>query len=104
VQAGGRDLLFYSGNNWDSSSYGVGVAACAGPSGPCTDLSAKPILTSGNGVSGPGSVSVFTDSSGGWWMAFDGWIPGAVGYPNSRCFFIRSLDITAAVPVVGSAP
>ena len=104
VAVGGRDLLFYSGNNWDTSGYGVGVASCAGPLGPCTDLSPRPLLSSAAGVSGPGSVSVFSDATGGWWIAFDGWISGAVGYPNSRSLFVHRLDLSGAVPVVGAAP
>ena len=37
VTSGGRYFLFYSGNNWNSADYGVGVATCTGPLGPCTD-------------------------------------------------------------------
>ena len=104
VETGGRYLLFYSGNYWGSSNYGVGYATCSGPLGPCTDASPQPILASGSGVSGPGGESVFTDTSGSTWIAFAGWTPSQVGYPHSREFYLRRLSLSGAVPSVGGAP
>jgi len=103
VETGGRYLLFYSGNYWGSSNYGEGFATCAGPLGPCTDASAQPILSSGTGVSGPGGASIFTDSSGSTRIAFAAWTPGQVGYPHSREFYLRRLNLSGGSPVVGSA-
>lgn len=102
VTTGGRYFLFYSGNNFSSSNYAVGVAECSGPLGPCRDMSAQPILASGSGVDGPGAEDVFTDTSGSWWIAFDGYLPGSVGYPNSRDLFIRRLDLSTPIPLVGA--
>ncbi len=99
----GRYYLLYSGNNWDSADYGVGVATCTGPLGPCTKPQSAPILDSGPGMAGPGGESVFTDSSGATWIAFDAYAPGAVGYPNSRDLYLRPLNLSGAVPVVGAA-
>ncbi|MGA2930657.1 MAG: glycoside hydrolase family 43 protein, partial [Acidimicrobiales bacterium] len=70
LTAAGRYYLFFSGNNWDSANYGVGVATCTGPLGPCSDSSARPILSSGQGVAGPGGESVFADTTGAYWIAF----------------------------------
>ena len=39
VAVNGRYLLFYSGNDWGTANYGVGVAICAAPLGPCADAS-----------------------------------------------------------------
>ena len=103
VETYGHYLLFYSGNYWGSSNYGVGYATCSGPLGPCNDASPQPILSSGTGVSGPGGASVFTDSSGSYWIAFAAWTPGQVGYPQSREFYLRRLSLSGAPPVVGSA-
>jgi beta-xylosidase len=103
VWAGGRYLLFFSGNNWNRADYAVGFATCDGPLGPCR-AAATPVLAKGAGVSGPGGESVFADGSGSWWMAFHAWVPGAVGFPNSRGLYIRRLDLSRAVPVVGAAP
>ena len=99
VSVGGRYLLFYSANSWKTADYAVGVASCAGPTGPCTKLPG-PILSSDAGMKGPGGESVFTDASGGLWIAFDAWAPDAVGYPNSRSLYLRKLSVSGAVPVV----
>jgi hypothetical protein len=37
-----RYFLFYSGNDWNSASYAIGVAVCQGPLGPCTASGPKP--------------------------------------------------------------
>ncbi len=68
--------------------------------GPCTKPLSQPILSSSSSVQGPGGESVFTDASGSYWVAFDGWIAGAVGYPHSRDLFLRRLDLSGATPVV----
>jgi hypothetical protein len=102
VVAGGRYFLFYSGSNWNSASYAVGVAICAGPVGPCVDTSQTPILASGDGVAGPGGESVFADGSGSYWIAFHAWVPGAVGFPNSRCLYLRQIALSGPLPSVGS--
>jgi beta-xylosidase len=103
VLSAGRYLLFYSGNNWDSANYAIGVAACRGPEGPCTDMTSQPILSSGPGMAGPGGGSVFFDAAGTPWIAFHAWVPGAVGYPNSRALYLRRLDLSGATPGVEPA-
>ena len=99
VSVAGRTYLFYSGNLWKTASYGVGVATCAGPLGPCTKA-AGPILASDAGMKGPGGESVFADASGTLWIAFHAWAPDAVGYPNSRSLYLRHLSTSGAVPTV----
>jgi hypothetical protein len=100
VAGGGHYILFYSGNNWNSSSYGVGAADCSGPLGPCTRVSSQPILASSSTLTGPGGESVFSDTSGSLWIAFHAWVPGAVGYPHSRALYVRPLNLSGATPVV----
>jgi beta-xylosidase len=102
VLSGGHYSLFFSGNDWNSANYAVGVATCNGPLGPCADASPNPILSSGPGVAGPGGESVFTDSSGASWIAFHAWVPGAVGFPNSRDLYLRRLTLTGPVPAVAA--
>ncbi len=97
---GGHYVLFYSANDWETASYAIGAADCAGPLGPCTELSGQPLLASAEGFSGPGGPSIFTDTQGNPWMAFHAWLPGHVGYPNSRSFFLRRISITNGVPQV----
>ena len=102
VLQNGNYWLFYSGNDWNSGSYAVGVARCAGPLGPCTDASPDPILSSGPETAGPGGESVFADTSGKFWIAFHAWVPGAVGFPNNRDLYLRPLDLSGSVPSVVS--
>ncbi len=103
VTSGGRYFLFYSGNQWNSANYAVGAATCTGPLGPCTKSLSQPILASGPGLEGPGGESIFTDTSGSYWMAFDAWVPGAVGYPHSRDLYLLPLNLSGATPTVGPA-
>jgi hypothetical protein len=102
VTTGGHYYLFYSGNDWNSAKYAVGVAICTGPVGPCSDATPSPILSSGRGVVGPGGEWVFADASANFWIAFHAWVPGAVGYPNSRDLYVRRLTFTGLGPVVAT--
>ena len=100
VTTGGHYDLFFSGNDWNSSHYAVGVANCTGPLGPCSDAGPDPILSNGAGVAGPGGESVFADTAGNYWIAFHAWVPGAVGFPNSRDLYLRRLSFAGPVPAV----
>jgi hypothetical protein len=94
VVEGGQYLLLYSGNNWKTADYAIGLADCSGPLGPCTDSSDRPLLASGQAFSGPGGPSVFSDTHGNLWLAFHAWLPDRVAYPNSRPLFIVRVTIT----------
>jgi beta-xylosidase len=100
--SGGSYFLFYSGNNWDSADYAIGVARCPGPLGPCSKPQASPLLASQPDFAGPGGEDVFTDAQGHLEMAFAAWLPGAVGYPHSRLLFIRQLVVTDGLPRLGA--
>ncbi|HEY7946164.1 MAG TPA: glycoside hydrolase family 43 protein [Acidimicrobiales bacterium] len=101
VTSGGGVLLFYSGNNWDSTGYAIGVARCRGPLGPCVRPLARPLLGSQPNLEGPGGESVFTDAQGHLEMAFHAWLPGGVGYPHNRFLFIRPLTVSGTTVQVG---
>jgi hypothetical protein len=103
IENAGRYFLFYSGNNWDSADYAVGVATCSGPLGPCSQPWTSPTLRGDANIAGPGGESVFTDPSGDTYMAFHAWSTSAVGYPHSRELYIRPLNLTGAEPVVEPA-
>jgi hypothetical protein len=100
VLVNGHYYLFFSGNDWNSANYAVGVADCAGPLGPCTDASPNPILSSDTKIAGPGGESFLVDAKGNFWIAFHAWIPGAIGFPNSRDLYVRPLNMSGAVPSV----
>jgi hypothetical protein len=103
VTTGGRYYLFFSGNEWNGANYAVGVATCTGPLGPCGDASPNPILSSGSGIAGPGGAAVFADAAGNFWIAFHAWLPGAVGFPNSRDLYLRRLTFSGHVPTVATS-
>ena len=62
----GTYYLFYSGGWFNQPGYSVGVARCAGPLGPCMDVSPSPLLASNAQGEGPGEESIFTNSAGVW--------------------------------------
>jgi hypothetical protein len=96
--SGGSYYLFYSGNNWNGSAYAIGVAVCRGPLGPCAKPLSGPLYTSKPNLEGPGGASLFADAQGNTWVAFHGWLPGAVGYPNARLLFVRPLASLGSLP------
>ena len=72
--------LFYSGSDEGASTYAIGWASCAGPSGPCTDKSTTwPLLTTSPGLSGPGGPDVYAVGSR-LIMALAGWQGSTIGY------------------------
>jgi hypothetical protein len=61
IEAWGTYWLFFSGNWFNQPSYGIGVAACQTPFGPCTDPNPAPLLGSNLQGAGPGEASVFKE-------------------------------------------
>ena len=53
VEVNGVYWLAYAANWFNQPAYGIGVAWCAGPSGPCADVSNHPLL--GSNAQGSGS-------------------------------------------------
>jgi len=62
IQAWGTWWLFFSGNWYSSPDYGIGVAACQSPFGPCTDPNPSPFLGSNLQGPGPGEASLFVNA------------------------------------------
>jgi len=63
IEEWGTYWLFFSGNWYYSASYGIGVAACQSPFGPCSDPGPGPFLGSNDQGAGPGEESLFRDGS-----------------------------------------
>jgi beta-xylosidase len=61
VEAWGTYWMFFSGNWYYSTSYGIGVAACQSAFGPCSDPNPEPFLASNQQGAGPGESSIFRD-------------------------------------------
>lgn len=66
VKVNGVYWLAYSANWFNQSLYGIGVAWCASPSGPCADVSSQPLLGTNAQGQGPGEASFYQDGSGTW--------------------------------------
>jgi hypothetical protein len=101
---GGQRYLFYAGSDWKTASYGIGVAECSGPLGPCHKPLDHPIFSSQGIIAGPGGASAFTDVDGHPWIAFAAWLTGEVGFPHSRVLFLRPLEVVDGVPAVCPSP
>jgi beta-xylosidase len=102
VRRGNRYLLFYGANWWESPTAGIGYAVCDTPLGPCRKKTTKgPWLGSSAVVSGPAGPALFTDADGALSIAYHGWAPGQVGYPDGkRALWIDRLDFVSGAPVV----
>jgi beta-xylosidase len=99
VRDGNRYYLFYSGGRWNTASYAIGYAVCAGPSGPCTKPLARPWLAASFTAQGPGGQEFFTDPSGQLWMVLHAWVDGNVGYPlGARNLFVLRVVFSGGVP------
>ena len=62
--------LLYSGGSADTEHYATGYATAENPTGPFTRHRGNPIIRKGDGILGPGHVSVTRDSDGNLWMVY----------------------------------
>jgi GH43 family beta-xylosidase len=62
--------LIYSGSGADSPYYAVGYATAFNPMGPFTKYAGNPIVSSGNGVYGPGHGAIVKDARGNLWHLY----------------------------------
>ncbi len=76
IEHDGGYWLFYSANWFNEPYYGIGVAECQGPAGPCHKYLDRPWLSSNAQGSGPGEASLFTGATGTWIL----YSPTAVHY------------------------
>jgi len=68
VEVNGVYWLAYAANWFNQPAYGIGVAWCKGPLGPCADLSNQPLISSNAQGKGPGEPSFFQDTTGVWML------------------------------------
>jgi hypothetical protein len=88
IRAGGHYVLFYSANNYDSASSGIGYATASSLLGNYADQSLTgPWLGTRGNAKGAQGPWVFTDAGGSNRLAFAAW-SGTVGYENGG---VRSL-------------
>jgi hypothetical protein len=108
VDQGGSYLLMYSTGIFDSPSYSEAYAICAGPTGPCTQRDAQPLLSSRGSAAGPGGGSLFQDASGHWDLGYAAWRPDCTSYAcgGARRLFVAPATVDGAAlatPVTGMA-
>jgi beta-xylosidase len=99
TRIGAAYWMLYSGNWWNSPAYGIGLARCEGPSGPCTKPFDHAVVTATPGAEGPGGGEFFVDASGRLLVAYHAWL-GKPGYPGHRALFLAPVDVTADPPVI----
>jgi beta-xylosidase len=95
--------LFYSGNGYASSSYGVGVAKASSPLGPFTKQGA-PILSSKAGWAGPGHGAILKGPSGDWVHVYHAWVAGKVNQDPGRIVLVDRVEFGSEWPTMLGAP
>jgi beta-xylosidase len=103
VEHAGEFFLFYSGNGYASSSYGVGVAKASSPLGPFTKKGA-PILSSKAGWAGPGHGSVLKGPSGDWVHVYHSWVAGKIQQSPGRIVLVDRIQWSGGWPEMRGAP
>jgi len=87
--------MFYSGGNWHASEYGVGCAVAETVTGPYKDIYAGPgVLTTGNGLYGPGHCSIVVGPDDNDYICFHAWD----AQYTARRFHIAPLEWTDRGP------
>ena len=89
----GRYYLFYSGNDFSTSEYGIGVAIADSPLGPYRKAP-EPMLRSTQRWIGPGHPSVAVGQDGEPVLFFHAYKPGHTGYKAFRALLSLPLVFT----------
>lgn len=79
----GLYYLFYSGNDFSTDEYGIGVAVSSTPWGPFQKME-QPLLRSNSKWGGPGHPSVAEGPDGVPRLFFHAYFPGYAGYKSFR--------------------
>jgi hypothetical protein len=88
--------LAYSANWWNQPAYGVGLAKCATPHGPCDKPFDRAVLRSRPGAEGPGGLEFFRAGAGPLLAAYHAWREKP-GYPGERALWITQVTIASGV-------
>lgn len=99
----GTYYLFYSGNAYATSRYGVGVARASDPLGPFEKLG-SPILTSNDAFHGPGHGSVVTGPSGDLVHVYHSWLAGQAGGGPGRVVLVDRIAWIDGWPRMNASP
>lgn len=103
IYEAGYYYLFYSGNNYASSAYALGVARSTSASGGFTKAQ-TPILTSSGDWAGPGHGSVVRSPRGEWIQIFHAWPAAHIGQnPPGRQVFVARIGWDSEWPTMHAA-
>jgi beta-xylosidase len=86
-----RYYLFYSGNDFSTEEYGIGVAIAGSPTGPFTK-SREPILRSTKNWRAPGHPSVAVGPDGKYYLFMHAYYPGKAGYKEFRALLAAQVE------------
>lgn len=105
IRAGGKLWLFYSGGDWKSTKYSIGVAQCDTPTGPCTRSFDLPLLQTRNAMKGPGGPHLVVDQNGDTFLAFHAW-NGTIGYSagGRRVMYLLTVYFEDGIPKLSGPP
>jgi beta-xylosidase len=86
--------LFHAGNNWQSATYGTGLAYCRTLTGPCRNATPGPFLATNGNQYSPGGLDTFIDLHGTRWVVYAIW-----NRPprNGRFYCCRSVELARLV-------
>jgi hypothetical protein len=91
VERGGRCYLFYAGNDFSTTEYGIGVAIADSPLGPYRKT-AGPLLRSTKEWWGPGHPSFAPGPDGEPLLFFHAFFPGRTGYKEFRALLAARIE------------
>ena len=103
IEAWGIYWLFFSGNWYYSASYGIGVAACQSPFGPCSDPDPASLHRNQSPGAGPGEQSLFRDGNNVY-LLYNPFRANDPGPVISRPVAMARLGFTPQGPVPGRSP
>lgn len=86
----GKYYLFYTGNDFSTDQYGIGVAIGESPLGPFHKLP-KQLLQTTSRWSAPGHPCVVSDADGKQKLFFHGYFPGKAGYKQFRALLSSAI-------------
>jgi hypothetical protein len=98
----GRFYLFYTGNDFSTNEYGIGVAVAESPLGPYRKM-ALPLLQSTESWWAPGHPSLVNDPSGRPQLFLHAYFPGKAGYKQFRALLAISVAFTEHAVVIEPA-
>ncbi len=102
VKHGGKYFLFYSGNDFRETGYGVGVAVADSVQGPWRKPENNPVMQFFAGLPGVGHGAPFKDKAGQWRYVFHAHYSRDNVAP--RCMYIASFDFIDTPPYVVFRP